>query len=701
MSYARPSDTPSSWTAGASSITPLTSDGWFSFSVPANVQGVVVALSPDDLTTDPSEVTHGILFARGQFTVIEPGTTSHWYDGLSEPRPYRSSDRFYLVRSGGTVKYYHFPAEADPPTEHQWFHLFALHRSTHLVYTSRRPLQFREVSLDASLLGGGDRVDNTERRTAESLSGAAATLEMAPADVAAFVGEQRGAHTSFPPALVQAGVYPATAVRAAFAPMGATASQDGFASAVVSFPPMEASSHNSQNAAAFCWMALPTVTSGGGPAPVNSARLRFRRPLVFASENDSAGVYASFLPPFLLTWNEDDSRPHGVLLVPRFIGELPEIIQDVGSSAFAVDTALLYRRTVQDVESVAVASVTATPYSDLCVTTSARGRGEALPAASSSAVLADGARALDTVVVGTTSLLSAQALADDWVGATSSAILIGTGIADDLPTVAASGAVSVQSSALASDWLQVISVQDVSSGAVASDEIRAATIALLVSEAIADDQTQARNTSQGTPLLESVALASEETVVTADRWAVLEGEAVAEDELLFKQPGLIAWVFNPDTGAVSWYDNWHFTAMAQVGDKVFAAGPQGLVVLGGDRDGADTIDADVQWGFTEFGGHDKHGRPINDESRKRVTSAVFGYHADAPLQMSVETYGQGLGTYYYRMPPKSARQPTNNRVLVGRGLSSRYWRLGVQNVGGGDFEVHSVGVDVVPSTRRV
>jgi len=161
------------------------------------------------------------------------------------------------------------------------------------------------------------------------------------------------------------------------------------------------------------------------------------------------------------------------------------------------------------------------------------------------------------------------------------------------------------------------------------------------------------------------------------------------DSLHHKLPGAIAWVMNTETAAPSWYSNWQFVDMVQVGNRVLAVGPEGLVELGAATDNGDDIDAGVTYGFSDFG----------SDFKKRIDSFWFGYTSDDVLEASVETLGNPV--YTYSMTPRDAEQPRNNRIRPGKGLNARYWRIGINNVGGCDFDVDSIAADVVQSARRL
>ena len=164
------------------------------------------------------------------------------------------------------------------------------------------------------------------------------------------------------------------------------------------------------------------------------------------------------------------------------------------------------------------------------------------------------------------------------------------------------------------------------------------------------------------------------------------------DTHFHKDPSATAWVMNTETAAPYWYSNWQFSDMIQVGDKVLAVGPEGLCVIGANTDAGETIEAAVQYGFTDFG----------TEQKKRVPEFVFGYTAETPMGVMVETYGQGYPPYEYSLSAQRlSEQPNNGRLTPGKGLNARYWRIEIHNTDGGAFSVNSITASLAVSSRRL
>lgn len=203
-----------------------------------------------------------------------------------------------------------------------------------------------------------------------------------------------------------------------------------------------------------------------------------------------------------------------------------------------------------------------------------------------------------------------------------------------------------------------------------------------------DDALNQEGIVDGGNLTDTFVLSDELQLVVASNIEIEDGITLSDD-VFYKNPGAIAWVMNTETAAPSWYSNWQFVDMVQIGNRVLAVGPEGLVELGADTDAGETIDASINYGFMDYG----------TDQKKRVDSFWFGYSSDDVLEVSVETLGNTV--YTYSMEARNAEQARNNRIRPGKGLNARYWRVGINNVGGCDFDVDSLGADVVPTSRRL
>lgn len=163
------------------------------------------------------------------------------------------------------------------------------------------------------------------------------------------------------------------------------------------------------------------------------------------------------------------------------------------------------------------------------------------------------------------------------------------------------------------------------------------------------------------------------------------------DALTAPDSGAAAWVCNTETGAVSKFGNYSFNSMAQLGNNIVMAGPDGLYVMGGDLDVAEAIDARLETGFMELG----------STAHTRTENVYIGYEG-GKMGLGVETYGEGLGgnrTYKAELRPGAA--PVTTRVVMPKGLVSRNWRFTFSNVDGSYFNVSKIEVSVADTKRRV
>jgi len=219
------------------------------------------------------------------------------------------------------------------------------------------------------------------------------------------------------------------------------------------------------------------------------------------------------------------------------------------------------------------------------------------------------------------------------------------------------------------------------------------------------------DTMEDTKMLTDTASAADSQVTWALRTEELEASAIASESFNFegstynnilsstvritdsmwaKDFSAIAWTMNTKSGALTNYDNFGFTSMAFHGGKLYATSPEGVFELGADDDDGRDIDALAKGGFLDFG----------REENKRMSDIFVGY-TGGDIECDVETYDGPKEVYTYRMERRDADAPRNNRLKVGRGLSSRYWGLAFRNKNGADFQIQDVAVQIAVSKRRL
>ena len=659
------------WTAGASSKEPLVGDGWFEFSVPRGSVGVSVGLNDQDLSTQPDEPFLYFEFRSGEYRIAYAG------DARTSWATHPAGAKFALVRHGAE---FHccvgtgaplvqagvpFPM---PPTV---VHTVA---ASSLLTADRKPDLAGPLLLDAALLYSGDQVVG-----------------------AALVEVGNGARVNFVPGQVTASQAFTGTAKADLLPMVLRA--DNGSGADISFESMTLASASNTFAEAHLVMQPMTALAMYGQSPLRGVSASFEFLRVTSSGPADVSARTNFLPldarasqteynsaevefPGMYADARLGGHPSAKLRgqLPSFGGALP-IGLAVTDGVLASDQLRVGHLILaeDDVSFGGEFKIGRTSVVNL------EGKGYRV---------GDGVR-----LGGIVDVEDSLVMFEDWAH-TDVAIFIEDGyFVSSQAKYASNSTLDLESEAIVWDSVSVRSAVMVTDGLVVSDGVRTGG-GLQVEDVFVTSEVWAPGSNSVLDVVDTI-WASEATTVRGTSVVLVQDTAVFSDRLMMKQPGLVAWVMNTDTGAVSWYDNWAFTSMATVGGKVFAAGPGGLHLVGGDLDAGDQIDARVDFGYTEFGGYDDSAMPKPSDQRKRVAAFWFGYHATGELSASIETYGQGYGAFTYSMPPRSAAQPRNSRIVPGRGLSARYWRMSVANTNGCAFETHSISAEVAESSRRI
>lgn len=663
--YGAPSPLPPAWDGGAVSNAVLTGSGWFRFRVPDTVHGVVVGLNSENLGNGYVEIDHAFQFAKGTFRVLENGVARTGYagHGISDVfRILRYDERvFYLRDTGGDQS----TAQGVP---------FAL--PGQLVHESTTP-SLSTVFLDASLYAADDSI--LDAGMVDS-SGAYGGTDTEPFGFPQGVtGELR---------LAGGAGDVARAIAAGSIEFTLTAYEIPRVRVTVAFRPWTGGAGMLGRGAAQGEMRLSGQADGGFdggsyqfgygyiPPFIGAARGRVALRVTpamglvgLAGANGAAGAYGEARGAFALTGAATGSP--------------------VVHSALDASMPHLHTGGEVDLESVGFAQTATFPGWSANVHDHADADEEGLPSSASAQLLIEPAVASERVQFNQHELALSEGVASEEVIAQHALTRV-----TDEATASEEAASSARrfvlhtDSAQATDQALSASAESITDEATAEDALFAGGAALVESSAAAGELVFERG-QQPASLLVSSAQASEEASTQIHATGLVVESATASEDALYKKPGAIAWVMNTETSAASWYSNWQFVDMAQVGDTVYAVGPSGLAVLGAATDAGDSIDAGVSYGFTDFG----------TEQKKRVDGFYLGYTSDGLLEATVETYGNP--PYTYAMDPRSADAPRENRIRPGRGLNARYWRIAFDNVDGADFTITSVSADILPGARRV
>lgn len=164
----------------------------------------------------------------------------------------------------------------------------------------------------------------------------------------------------------------------------------------------------------------------------------------------------------------------------------------------------------------------------------------------------------------------------------------------------------------------------------------------------------------------------------------------ANDVIWAADLAAIAWVLNTETSGLSTYDNFEFSSLAWHDGVLYGVSPAGLFSLTGDDDQGRNIAANVKTGFLDLG----------SEQTKRISDLYVGY-TGGELECDIESYDGPQEVYTYQLEERDANAPRNNRMKVGKGLSSRYWRFDLKNINGADFQLYNIEANIGRSKRRL
>lgn len=644
------------WDAGAITLATLTGDGRFSFVVPSGVANVVVGLNTDDASVRPEEIRHGFQVSSGNYRVAETGSAkTDWIAATG-------SITFHIVRFRSIV-YYCVGTTAEPHDAVPG----GLPGS--LVYTSSAPPEV-PVFLDASLWGIGDEVQDA---TLHEIDGVLYSTGAAfpPARAAGYASDYSiGSAVSAPLEAVGDGrVFSATNT---FLPMFSIGSVGDYAvGSAVSLPMASFGSGSTLDLEmleiAAVFPAARAYGSGvSAPAPAGEAIFP---PMGAAGySGDVSAGYAVF--PSL----ESSGYSEGGQNTPYFHVVLPAIGEEQDQADYVVE-AITFSDEYEIIRGFAAEDTIA--FSD-----SMQWDSE-LP-------MWDEILFSDSVEQVTTQF------AEDIIDF-SDAVEAETGhvFADTIDVSAALEHLSVSAHEIEdaigfSDAAVLSAVTESEDTITFIDEVEQVASADVEDTIALSDEIEQVAALPGHEVEDVIAF-SDATESVRTSTIEIEDVIAVSDAVFQKNPSATAWVLNTESGAASWYSNWQIVDMVQVGDKVLAVGPEGLLLVDAEDDAGALIDASVKYGFMDFG----------EERKKRVDNFWFGYTSSGELSVAVETYGQGHPPYTYTMPVREADAPRNNRVRPGKGLNARYWRIELQNEGGCAFSVDSMSADVATSSRRL
>lgn len=151
------------------------------------------------------------------------------------------------------------------------------------------------------------------------------------------------------------------------------------------------------------------------------------------------------------------------------------------------------------------------------------------------------------------------------------------------------------------------------------------------------------------------------------------------------------YVVNVETGAVSRYEGFGVTSMADVGGDTYGVGPGGLFVMGGSTRAGQPIASFVRSGLFAPGG--------NLLTRLRDVRLVLQMVASPVVVVGSVENGRIVERWY--LPPELPGSSSRERVCkIGRGPVSLFWRLEVHNRAGEPGDIDRIDIHADPLSRR-
>lgn len=709
------------WTSGARSVATLVYDGWFSFELRSPV-GVAAGLNYDDTSALPQDIKFGLRVSNGAVAVLQDGVV------LATGTVSAPAIECFVGRMGGKV--FTTIRAKGATTRVTLSNGLAVPGGLFLYQKSEGPLEAREVFLDASLFSASDAIYDlvmTEvnvgrvRRPGDPGEGG---IELGPMTVSGVgAGVSTGRVTLGP--LTAMGATPNTGGGTAMSlPLTVAGVGGGINIGRPAFEPMTATGVNGVFTPAIAGgrMTLGPMTAGGSgyELTASGASVSFEPPVAFGSETTYSFGGAEMRPMQVAGagWETAPTGPKITIMLPGVVGIGAMDNADVESAAHAYEA--VYPDTpgmVTDIVTTSEQYTPATTSVSAWVTDQPKARDLIVPGGYVEVL--DPTVAMDEMFLDHSGLVEDVMTAyDEWSDqatvfslftdqATAQDLLIG-GAAYDLTDVADASdsqtfrvIVLVEELATADDLIDSTDpTPDVESTALASGDPEPDLTTPDVDDFATVTDEYVGATADAPLLLTELVTASDTLVLTSVSGATITDEAWARDALAAVIHTATAWVMNTESTAVSWYNNWPFTDMAQSGNKTYAIGPEGLYVVGGDTDAGTPIRARVEFDHTDFGGYDKDGVPQPNASVSRVENVYLGMTYGTPVQLDVLVQGD-TKSYRYTTKRGPSDTPRNDRIVPGKGLRSRYWKLAVENTAGGDFAITDMAADVATNNRRL
>lgn len=152
-----------------------------------------------------------------------------------------------------------------------------------------------------------------------------------------------------------------------------------------------------------------------------------------------------------------------------------------------------------------------------------------------------------------------------------------------------------------------------------------------------------------------------------------------------------AWTALTDTWGMSRYEGMDLNSIGALDGVLYAGATDGLYRLTGADDAGTKIAAEVDTGVQNF-----------NEYLKRAAYAYAGLVSDGTIALRITGAPAGVAESYLAVFEKiKANFEVQNRVKLGRGMRSGYWKFAVLNQSGADFRLDRLRIIFEDSSRKV
>lgn len=235
--------------------------------------------------------------------------------------------------------------------------------------------------------------------------------------------------------------------------------------------------------------------------------------------------------------------------------------------------------------------------------------------------------------------------------------------------------------------------------AISLSETLSVSDALGVSVSYAVALSEVLNASDSMTLYRAMPVSLAETLSVSDAY-VFQGVygLVLPESLVFgdtasTNAALVAYAVNQTTGAVTTYNNFNINSFAKLNGRFYGMTDAGIVELTGDTDNGAEIPASVKFGTSELSTD-----IVPAEVMKRLPTVYLGVTAAGDMILRVTANG---ATNTYTLAEVTNTSLHTGRLILGKGVKSRYWDFELVNSNGADFTLESITLHPVALGRRI